>query len=148
MNELFSQGLHHGAAAVEIGDPTMVSENSLKWVNGLEYESEKALVEFTAYANQIKNYIYLSPTGETFVSLRGTFNVYEYLQADAFFYGFDLSGSYTFSDRLNGYLKGSIIRAKNTDEGIISLLFLRTEWIGDFLMHWAGNQIQTPIESQ
>lgn len=117
VNELFSQGLHHGAAAVEIGDPTMVSENSLKWVNGLEYESEKALVEFTAYANQIKNYIYLSPTGETFVSLRGTFNVYEYLQADAFFYGFDLSGSYTFSDRLNGYLKGSIIRAKNTDEG-------------------------------
>ncbi|WP_233553714.1 TonB-dependent receptor [Algoriphagus lacus] len=115
VNELFSQGLHHGAAAVEIGDPDLVSENSLKWVNGLEYESEKALVEFTVYANQIKNYIYLNPTGETFVSLRGTFNVYEYLQADAFFYGFDLSGSYTFSDRLNGYLKGSIIRAKNTE---------------------------------
>jgi len=117
VNELFSQGLHHGAAAVEIGDPNMVSENSLKWVNGLEYETDKALVEITAYANQIQNYIYLSPTGETFTSLRGTFNVYEYLQADAFFYGFDLSGSYTFSDRLNGYFKGSIIRAKNTEEG-------------------------------
>lgn len=117
VNELFSQGLHHGAAAVEIGDPTMVSENSLKWVNGLEYESKKALVEFTAYANHIKNYIYINPTGETFVSLRGTFNVFEYLQADAFFYGFDLSGSYTFSERINGYLKGSIIRAKNLDEG-------------------------------
>lgn len=116
VNELFSQGLHHGAAAVEIGDPDLVSENSLKWVNGLEYEGEKALVEITAYANQIKNYIYLNPTGETFVSLRGTFNVYEYLQADAFFYGFDLSGSYTFSNRVNGYLKGSIIRAKNTEE--------------------------------
>ncbi|WP_254423411.1 TonB-dependent receptor [Algoriphagus sp. A40] len=116
VNELFSQGLHHGAAAVEIGDPDLVSENSLKWVNGLEFESEKALVEITAYANQIKNYIYLNPTGETYVSLRGTFNVYEYLQADAFFYGFDLSGSYTFSTRFNGYLKGSIIRAKNTEQ--------------------------------
>jgi iron complex outermembrane recepter protein len=118
VNELFSQGLHHGAAAVEIGDPNMISEKSLKWVNGLEYECEKALVEVTAYANQIKNYIYLNPTGETFVSLRGTFNVYEYLQADAFFYGFDLSGSYTFSERINGYLKGSIIRANNLDERI------------------------------
>jgi iron complex outermembrane receptor protein len=117
INELFSQGLHHGAAAVEIGDPTMVSENSLKWVNGLEFESEKALLELTAYVNQIQNYIYLNPTGETFVSLRGTFNVYEYLQADALFYGLDLSGSYTFSDRIKGYFKGSIIRAKNTDEG-------------------------------
>ncbi len=116
VNELFSQGLHHGAAAIEIGDPNLVSENSLKWVNGLEFENDRALVEITAYANQINNYIYLNPTGETFVSLRGTFNVYEYLQADAFFYGFDLSGSYTFSTRVNGYLKGSIIRAKNTEE--------------------------------
>jgi iron complex outermembrane recepter protein len=116
VNELFSQGLHHGAAAVEIGDPDLVSEKSLKWVNGLEYEGEKALVELTVYANQIQNYIYLNPTGETYVSLRGTFNVYEYLQADAFFYGFDLSGSYTFTERLNGYFKGSIIRARNTEE--------------------------------
>jgi iron complex outermembrane receptor protein len=116
VNELFSQGLHHGAAAVEIGDPTMVSEKSIKWVNGLEYESDRAVVELTAYANRISNYIYLNPTGETYVSLRGTFNVYEYLQADAFFYGFDLSGSYNFTDRASAYLKGSIIRAKNTDE--------------------------------
>ncbi|GMQ27572.1 TonB-dependent receptor [Algoriphagus confluentis] len=116
INELFSQGLHHGAAAVEIGDPNMVSENSLKWVNGLEYESKKALIELTAYANRINNYIYLNPTGETFVSLRGTFNVYEYLQADAFFYGVDLSGSYSFTDQFSGYLKGSIIRARNIEE--------------------------------
>ncbi|WP_026967455.1 TonB-dependent receptor [Algoriphagus terrigena] len=116
VNELFSQGLHHGAAAVEIGDPNLVPEKSLKWVNGLEFEHNKAIVEITAYANQINNYIYLNPTGETFTSLRGTFNVYEYLQADAFFYGFDLSGSYNFTNRASGYLKGSIIRAKNTDE--------------------------------
>jgi hypothetical protein len=69
----------------------------------------------TGYTNQIQDYIYLNPTGETFVSLRGTFNVYEYLQADAFFYGFDLSGTYSFSDHFNGYAKGSIIRAKNTE---------------------------------
>ncbi|SDD55448.1 iron complex outermembrane recepter protein [Algoriphagus faecimaris] len=115
VNELFSQGLHHGAAAVEIGDQNLASEKSLKWVNSLEYSSNKSLVEFTAYLNSIGNYIYLNPTNETFVSLRGTFNVYEYLQANALFYGMDLSGSHEFTRQLSGYFKGSIIRARNTE---------------------------------
>jgi iron complex outermembrane receptor protein len=115
VNELFSQGLHHGAAAVEIGDPDLQSEKSLKWVNGLEYEGKRATAELTAYINQISDYIYLNPTGNTFVSLRGTFNVFEYLQANALFYGLDVSGTYNFSKQLNGYAKGSIIRARNTE---------------------------------
>lgn len=115
VNELFSQGLHHGAAAVELGDANLDSEKSLKWVNELEYEGKRTTVGLTAYANQIRDYIYLNPTGETFTSLRGTFNVYEYLQADAFFYGLDLSGTYQFNAQLNGYAKGSIIRAKNME---------------------------------
>ena len=115
VNELFSQGLHHGAAAVEIGNANLNSEKSIKWVNGLEYEGKRGSAELTAYVNQINEYIYLNPTGDTFVSLRGTFNVYEYLQANALFYGVDLSGSYSFSKQLSGYLKGSLIRAKNTE---------------------------------
>jgi iron complex outermembrane receptor protein len=115
VNELFSQGLHHGAAAVEIGDANLNSEKSIKWVNGLEYEGKDATVELTTYVNHINDYIYSNPTGDTFVSLRGTFNVYEYLQANALFYGIDLSGTYTFTNQLNGYFKGSMIRAKNTD---------------------------------
>jgi iron complex outermembrane receptor protein len=116
VNELFSQGLHHGAAAIEIGDPNLNSEKSFKWVNELGYNFKKLSLEITGYANQIQNYIYINPTGEKVVSLRGTFNVYEYLQATAFFYGFDFAGSYQFTDNLSGYAKGSIIRAKNTDE--------------------------------
>lgn len=116
VNELFSQGLHHGAAAIEIGDADLNSEKSFKWVNELGYDRGRFHFELTGYANQIQNYIYLNPTGGTVVSLRGTFNVYEYLQATAFFYGFDFAGSYQFTDNLSGYAKGSIIRAKNTDE--------------------------------
>ncbi len=114
VNELFSQGLHHGAAAIEIGDENLESEKSFKWVNELEFDRKKLHLSLTGYANQIQNYIYLNPTGETVVSLRGTFNVYEYLQNTAFFYGFDFAGSYQFTEKLNGYAKGSIIRAKNT----------------------------------
>ncbi|SFU12399.1 iron complex outermembrane recepter protein [Algoriphagus locisalis] len=116
VNELFSEGLHHGAAAVEIGDPDLKSEKSLKWINELQYDGNKTHLEFTAYLNPIQDYIYLNPTGETYVSLRGTFNVYEYLQANAFFYGFDFAGSYEFTDKISGYLKGAIVQAKNTEE--------------------------------
>lgn len=116
VNELFSQGLHHGAAAVEIGDENLLSEKSLKWVNSLEFSGQKASFELTGYLNRIQNYIYLNPTGDTYVSLRGTFNVYEYLQANAFFYGVDFSGSYEFNKKFSGYLKGSIIRARNTED--------------------------------
>lgn len=116
VNELFSQGLHHGAAAVEIGDVDLNSEKSLKWVNELEYDHNNLHIELTGYANHINNYIYINPTGETVVSLRGTFNVYEYLQANAFFYGFDIAGSYQFTEKISAYTKGSIIRAKNTEE--------------------------------
>jgi iron complex outermembrane receptor protein len=116
VNELFSQGLHHGAAAVEIGDSDLNSEKSLKWVNELEYDHNNLHIELTGYANHINNYIYINPTGETVVSLRGTFNVYEYLQANAFFYGLDIAGSYQFTEKISAYAKGSIIRAKNTEE--------------------------------
>jgi iron complex outermembrane receptor protein len=115
VNELFSQGLHHGAAAVELGDKNLSAENSLKWVNSLELDGKKGNLELTGYVNRIQNYIYLNPTGQTFVSLRGTFNVYEYLQANALFYGIDLSGSYGFGQQWEGYFKGSIIRAKNIE---------------------------------
>ena len=116
VNELFSQGLHHGAAAIEIGDANLASEKSFKWVNELEYDHKNLHLEVTGYVNQIQNYIYLNPTGETVVSLRGTFNVYEYLQASALFYGVDFAGSYELTTKWSAYAKGSIIRAKNTDD--------------------------------
>lgn len=116
VNELFSEGLHHGAAAVEIGDPDLKSEKSFKWINELQFDGKRSHLEITAYLNPIQDYIYLHPTGEVYVSLRGTFNVYEYLQANALFYGIDVAGSYEFTSRLNGYVKGSIVHAKNTDE--------------------------------
>ncbi|MCS5489697.1 TonB-dependent receptor [Algoriphagus limi] len=139
VNELFSQGLHHGAAAVEIGDADLQSEKSLKWVNSLEFEGKRSSGEITLYANQIQDYIYLNPTGETFVSLRGTFNVYEYLQANAFFWGFDFSGSYEINDGFQAYAKGSIIRARNTetDEFFPFIPSDRMDW---GIMYSIGNE--------
>lgn len=115
VNELFSQGLHHGLAAVEIGNPDLVSEKSLKWINTLQYTDKNLVVELTGYAQQIRDYIYLSPKDEQFVSLRGTFNVFEYLQADARFLGTDLNLNWTFMPKWEVFTRGSLVRAKNLE---------------------------------
>jgi iron complex outermembrane receptor protein len=116
INEQFSQGLHHGLAAIEIGNPDFVSEQSFKWMNTLNYSGSKVNVELTGYTNTIQNYIYLNPTEDRFVSLRGTFNVFEYLQTDAFFMGTDLSAIWTVSSHWELFSRGSIVRATNTTE--------------------------------
>lgn len=114
INEQFSQGLHHGLAAIEIGNPDLVSEKSFKWMNTLNYTDSRFNIEFTGYTNRIDNYIFLNPTDQRFASLRGTFNVFEYLQTDAFFIGADLSAVWKVSSDWEFYSRGSLVRAKNT----------------------------------
>lgn len=123
INEQFSQGLHHGAAAIEIGNPDFVSEQSYKWINTLNYNGNKLNIELTAYANRINNYIYLNPTDQQFVSLRGSFNVFEYQQTDAFLWGIDLSLLYEINSNINAFSRGSLLSAKNiTDNNYLPFI--------------------------
>lgn len=115
VNELFSQGLHHGLAAIEIGNPDFVSEQSFKWLNTLNYSDASLNIEVTAYTNRINNYIYLNPVQEQFVSLRGTFNVFEYRQTDANLYGADISALWEISKKWELFSRGSLVRAVNLE---------------------------------
>jgi iron complex outermembrane receptor protein len=116
INEQFSQGLHHGVAAIEIGNQDFVSEQSYKWVNTLSFVDNNFRFELTGFANRINNYIYLSPSEDQFVSLRGSFAVFEYLQTNANLWGADISANYTLTPSLELYTKGSIVRAKNISQ--------------------------------
>lgn len=116
INEQFSQGLHHGTAAIEIGNPDFVSEQALKWVNTLSFTENKFSAEITGYAHRINNYIYLAPTPEQLVTLRGTFNVFEYRQSNSNLWGFDFSAAYELHENLDLFTRASIIRAKNIED--------------------------------
>ena len=117
INEQFSQGLHHGSASYEYGNPDFESEQAYKWINTFSYTSDKFNLEITAYLNQINNYIYLNPTEEQFVSLRGTFNVFRYEQTDARLWGLDVNAHYEIHPQLEWYTRGSLVRAKDLDRG-------------------------------
>lgn len=138
INEQFSQGLHHGSAAYEYGNPDFESEQAYKWINTLSYANEKFNVEISGYFNKINNYIYLNPTEEQFVSLRGTFNVFQYEQTDARLWGMDLTALYNVLPQLEWYARGSLVRAKDVLNNTY-LPLIPTDRIDTGLTYKAGN---------
>ena len=115
VNELYSSGLHHGAAQYELGDSTLDAEQSVKWINSLKWEGKhkRLQVQLDAYAQYFGNYIYLDPSLSYVQSLRGAFPVFNYKSTLAFFWGVDLHGKWAFNDHLGYDLKASLIRAKD-----------------------------------
>src|SRR5690606_20348612 len=111
VNELYSDGLHHGSASIEVGDVDLKSEQGYKWINTLSYVKNNLRIELNGYAHYLNNYIYLSPTGEVVESLRGAFPVFHYEQTNALFIGADITASYQLPYGLQYSLKGSYLNA-------------------------------------
>ncbi len=112
VNELYSEGLHHGAAAIEEGNDQLVSEKSIKWINSLEKYTDRMKLSVSAYYNLITDYIYLRPESVE-LTIRGAFPVFRYQQTDAVLYGLDTDLEYIFSDRWTMNTKLSLIRAED-----------------------------------
>lgn len=112
VNELYSEGLHHGAAAVEEGNDQLKSEKSVKWISSLEKNTEKLGLNISVYANLINDYIYLRPEDVT-LTIRGAFPIFRYRQTDALLTGIDTDLRYKFSERLENKSKLSIIYAQD-----------------------------------
>lgn len=122
VNELYSKGLHHGAASYEIGDAHLAPEAAWKWNNELSYSSRLLSLTTTFFTQWIKNYIYDAPqidpaTGGPEVKelLAGVFPVFRYRQANALFYGGDVSLLLQPLEALSYRLEGQWIRAINRE---------------------------------
>ena len=135
MSELFSNGLHHGVAAIERGllyeggtladiedGKSIKAESSLKWVNTLSLNKDKWSFVANPYFQRINNFIYLEPKpGEFVLTVRGAFPLQQYVQTDAQLVGFDGTVNYDFAKDLNATLSYSMVRANdlNKSEAII-----------------------------
>ncbi|MBC5775797.1 TonB-dependent receptor [Pontibacter sp. KCTC 32443] len=117
-NELFADGIHHGTASYEVGDPNMVSEHAINTSATINYHSNARLNGgISIFNNTIYNYIYLQPDAEPVLTVFGSYLSYHYKQADARFYGADLNLSYALLlNKLVLDAKASIVRAYNTQE--------------------------------
>ncbi len=117
INELFSDGIHHGVAAIEYGDADLKPESSQKLSGSINYMSDntKTGIDFTLYGNWISDFIYLQPQ-ETALTIRGAFPVYQQQQTDAFLGGIDIGMNQLLTERLRLDIKGSYLYAQNMTE--------------------------------
>ncbi|WP_028663623.1 TonB-dependent receptor [Runella zeae] len=89
-NELYSKGVHHGAAAYEEGNDQMQPETAYNLIGSIDYNRKQWQVEVGVYHNLIQNYIYLKPQAEPILTVRGAFPYFKYVQTNASFTGVDV----------------------------------------------------------
>ena len=98
-SELFSDGLHHAIARIELGDLRFKSEIGHKTDLTYTFESERFNFSVNPFHNLIQDFILIEPTGlrET---IRGNFQVWEYRQTEVQLLGVDIDASYNLNKTL------------------------------------------------
>jgi iron complex outermembrane receptor protein len=113
INELFANGLHHGAAALEFGDLNLEQERSYSINTALHYNHNRLRIIAEPYFHLFNNYIYLQPSGETQLTIRGAFPVFRYVQTQAQYLGFDANISYWFTSHWSLTTNASLVYVKD-----------------------------------
>ena len=80
--ELTSNGQHE--TRYEIGDKNLVPEKSYEIDLSMHYHKDNLTIDLAGFYNNINNYIFISPTGDT--TDNGLY-IYEYEQNNSFLYG-------------------------------------------------------------
>jgi iron complex outermembrane recepter protein len=89
-SELYSKGVHHGAAAYEEGNDQLKPEVAYNLIGSAELNRQRFRAELGMYYNFIQNFIYLQPQAEPILTIRGAFPYFKYIQTQATFTGIDL----------------------------------------------------------
>lgn len=113
VNELFSDGVHHGEAVYIKGNASLQPERALNWITSLTYAGNKLGGELSFYNNYIQNYIYQKPDTAPRLTILGAFPAFNYTQANALFRGLDASATWKPIQKLSLTSKISLIRVQN-----------------------------------
>lgn len=113
VNELLSDGIHHGTGTYEKGDVNLQVEKSWNLIGGLNYTShnKKFNTELVVYQNRIHDFIYQRPVpDEPVLTIVGAFPKIEYQQTDARLRGVDWLLQYDLTKQISLNGKWSIVR--------------------------------------
>jgi len=91
--ELFANGPHAGTEAFEVGNPDFKTEKSWGVEAILRGAGTGYSLEASAYYNWFSNFIYEDQTGE----IEDGLPIYQFRQADARYYGFEIEGQATLA---------------------------------------------------
>jgi len=113
-SELFSDGLHHSAARIELGDLRIQQETSNRVATSYAFKNNKTQFLVELFFNHISNFIYIEPNG-TEQTIRGAFPAWEYKKTTASLFGLDVSLEHQITKDINFSNKTSFIRGKDVD---------------------------------
>lgn len=117
VNELYSNGLHHGVGAIERGNKELKTERCLNVTGSGILELKKLHFEITAYNYWFKNYIYYLPADQPELTIRGAFPVFNYVQNDVNLGGCDVLLNYAFNKYFSIKTRAMWVRGVNKDLG-------------------------------
>jgi iron complex outermembrane receptor protein len=133
VNELYVNGLHHGTASFEIGNPDLKSEKALNFSTQLKYQSDSSWqVDLTLYNNIINDFINMNPSTPATLTLRGAYPTFKFIQTNALLRGLDLSVQKTINAHLSTSAKTALLWAtdRKTNDWLIQMPANRVE--GEF----------------
>lgn len=116
VNELYSNGVHHGAAAYETGNPDLVPERAVNTSFTLNYVLNKCFGYVHAYGYYFNNYMYLKPVIPPTLTIRGAFPTFEYTQVDALYGGFDVALNDSITKKIIFSTRLSVVSAYNVSQ--------------------------------
>jgi len=116
-SELFSDGLHHSAARIELGDLRIKSESASKISASLERTADNWGYALAPYLNRINDFVLLEPTEVEF-TIRGAFPVWSYRQTNANLIGIDISVYSNWSSHIRSDHKFSWVRGTDVTNDI------------------------------
>jgi iron complex outermembrane receptor protein len=120
INELYSFGLHHGAAAIEYGNEYLKSEQSTALATTLVYSHNKFGFEIEPHIRYVKNFISLQPLLPPVLTIRGAFPVFAFGAYNVWFKGIDMQ--WNFAPKTNWVLKGqySVMQVRQNDGSFLN----------------------------
>lgn len=121
-SELFSEGLHHSASRIELGDLDFNAEIGHKFALTLQRENDVFSFSVNPYIHSIKDFIVIEPTAVQ-QTIRGNFQVWEYRQTNAQLLGVDVDASYVFVENLRFDHQFSFVKGydRSRDEPLINM---------------------------
>jgi len=122
VSERFSQGVHHGTAQYELGDPSLGPERTFSTDATLRHVGSRTRLELSAYRNWIDDYIFLEPRPPV-QSVRGAYPAYGYASTEALLQGIEASFQVEPSPNFSLYASGTLVRGtdRTTDTPLFDM---------------------------
>lgn len=143
--ELFASGAHLATGIFEQGNDNLKKEKAFALEAGVKYETKNEMLGLTVYTQKFKDYIALINSNTT--DTDSGFDIYNYEQVDAIFYGFEVDSKKKIgATPFNVLVRGDLVRAKNTDSGKnLPRISPPRASVG---LEWAKDHVLADIEAQ